>query len=153
MRTTKVVREVPFFSLGSVPSPSHCIAILVEFRRYPAWRFFQGCLRVSWWTAQTSAAKRVSFPEKGASCSTHKRCLSFWPGDYWCKVSDCKDRVMRSTWSALFKDLGQPYAAPGQLETLCFLLQPCWSEGLTEPHTMHLIYWVTKVHVIYVSAF
>lgn len=54
--------------------PSCCI----EFRRYPAWHFFKGCLRGSSWLHQTSAAKRTSCHEMGTSSSTPKRFLSFW---------------------------------------------------------------------------
>ena len=158
MWTTKqMVRGALFPSLGSVPSLRHCTvrkkAILIDFRRYLAWHFFRGCLRASLWLHQTSAAKRASFPEMETSCSAHKRFLSFWPWNRWCKVSDCRDGVVRSAWSAPFGDLGQPCAAPGWLKTLGFPLQPRWSEGLPELHTTSPMYRVTKMHVIYVSAF
>lgn len=101
MGTTKrMVRGFPFPSLGSVPSLRHCTARkkanLIEFRRYPAWHFLKGCLRGILWLHQTSAAKRASFPEMGTNCSTHKRFLSFWLCNWWCKVSDCRDGVVRS---------------------------------------------------------
>lgn len=152
MGTTKrMVRGAPFPSLGSVPSLRHCTArkkaSLIEFRRYPAWHFLKGCLRGILWLHQTSAAKTASFPEMGTSRSTRKRFLSFWLCNWWCKVSDCRDGVVRSARSALSGGLGQPCAAPGWLKSLCFPLQPRWSEGLPELRTTQPTYPVTKMHV------
>lgn len=82
MGTTKPSKELLFLSLGSVPILRHCAArkkaILMEFRRYPAWWLFKGCLRRS-----LCLQRKKSFPEMVISCFACKRFLPFWPWNHW----------------------------------------------------------------------